>query len=33
MALHIVNHPMVQHKLTLMRKKQTSTHDFRELLK
>lgn len=33
MALHIVNHPMVQHKLTLMRKKQTSTHDFRALLK
>ena len=33
MALHIVNHPLVQHKLTLMRKKETSTHDFRELLK
>ena len=33
MALHIVNHPMVQHKLTLMRKKQTSTHDFRALLR
>ena len=33
MALHIVNHPMVQHKLTLMRRKETSTHDFRQLLK
>jgi len=33
MALHIINHPMVQHKLTLMRKKETSTRDFRELLK
>jgi len=33
MALHIINHPMVQHKLTLMRKKQTSTRDFRNLLR
>ena len=33
MALHIVNHPMVQHKLTLMRMKETSTRDFRELLR
>ena len=33
MALHIVNHPMVQHKLTLMRKKQTSSRDFRDLLR
>ena len=33
MALHIINHPLVQHKLTLMRKKETSAHDFRELLK
>mgnify|MGYP002621892836 CR=1 FL=1 len=33
MALHIVNHPMVQHKLTLMRKKQTSSRDFRALLR
>lgn len=33
MALHIINHPLVQHKLTLMRKKETSTHDFRDLLK
>lgn len=33
MALHIVNHPMVQHKLTILRKKETSTREFRELLK
>jgi len=33
MALHIINHPMVQHKLTLMRKKETSTRDFRNLLR
>ena len=33
MALHIINHPMVQHKLTIMRKKQTGTREFRELLK
>lgn len=30
--LHIVNHPMVQHKLTLMRDKNTGTKHFRELL-
>ena len=32
MALHIINHPMVQHKLTIMRKKETSTREFRGLL-
>ena len=31
--LHIVDHPLVQHKLTLMRCKETSTRYFRELLK
>lgn len=30
--LNIVDHPLVQHKLTLMRMKETSTRDFRELL-
>ena len=30
--LHIVDHPLVQHKLTLMRDKRTSTRDFRILL-
>jgi uracil phosphoribosyltransferase len=29
----VVDHPLVQHKLTLMRKKDTSTKTFRELLK
>lgn len=33
MALHLIDHPMVQHKLTLMRHKETSTMKFRELLK
>lgn len=33
MALHIIDHPLVQHKLTIMRKKETSTMKFRELLK
>ena len=33
MALHIVNHPLVLHKLSLMRDKDTSTNKFRELLK
>ena len=30
--LHIVDHPLIQHKLSLMRDKRTSTRDFRELL-
>ena len=33
MALHIVNHPLVLHKLSIMRNKETSTIRFRELLK
>ena len=33
MALHIVDHPLVQHKLSIMRNKETSTIRFRELLK
>ena len=32
LAVHIVDHPLVQHKLTLMRQKETGTKDFRELL-
>ena len=32
MALHIINHPLVQHKLSIMRKKETSTNKFRQLL-
>ena len=33
MALHIIDHPLDQHKLSLMRDKNTSTMKFRELLK
>ena len=33
MALHIIDHPLVQHKLSLMRNKETSTNKFRDLLK
>ena len=33
MSVHIIIHPLVQHKLSLMRDKQTSTNKFRELLK
>ena len=29
---HLVDHPLVQHKLTLMRKKEASTNSFRRLL-
>jgi len=29
--IHIINHPLVQHKLTIMRDKNTGTRDFREL--
>ena len=32
MALHIIDHPLVQHKLSIMRDKATSTMKFRELL-
>ena len=31
-TLHVIDHPLIQHKLTIMRKKDTSTKDFRELL-
>lgn len=33
MALFVTNHPLIQHKLTIMRKKETGTLEFRELLK
>ena len=29
----VVDHPLVQHKLTLMRRAETSTGDFRRLLR
>ena len=31
--LHIIDHPLVQHKLSIMRKRETSTNEFRELLR
>jgi len=31
--IHLINHPLVQHKLSIMRDKKTSSKDFRELLK
>jgi len=30
--VHLINHPLVQHKLTLMRRQDTSTKSFRELV-
>ena len=30
--VHLISHPLVQHKLTLMRKKEASTNSFRSLL-
>ncbi|TFZ04831.1 uracil phosphoribosyltransferase [Ramlibacter rhizophilus] len=32
MSVHVIDHPLVQHKLTLMRKKEASTNSFRRLL-
>lgn len=31
-SLHIINHPLITHKLTIMRRKDTGSKDFRELL-
>jgi len=31
-SVHVVDHPLVQHKLTLMRDKRRSTKGFRQLL-
>ena len=31
--LHVIDHPMVQHKLTILRQSSTGSKDFRELLK
>uniref|UniRef100_UPI00286E9803 uracil phosphoribosyltransferase n=1 Tax=Sphaerotilus sp. TaxID=2093942 RepID=UPI00286E9803 len=30
--VHLLNHPLIQHKLTLMRQKDRSTSSFRRLL-
>lgn len=32
MSVHIIDHPLVQHKLSIMRNKETSTAEFRKLL-
>lgn len=32
-GVHVISHPLVQHKLTLMRRKETSTASFRRLLR
>ncbi|MCI6282854.1 uracil phosphoribosyltransferase [Selenomonas sp.] len=32
LKVHLIDHPLIQHKLTLMREKETGTKDFRELL-
>ena len=31
-TFHVVNHPLIKHKLTIMREKETGSKDFRELL-
>ena len=31
-TLHVVDHPLIQHKLTIMRRKNTPSKDFRQLL-
>lgn len=32
-GIHIIDHPLIRHKLTLMRRKETTTGDFRRLLR
>ena len=32
-SVHILNHPLIQHKLTILRSKDTSVKDFRELVR
>ena len=32
-GIHLVDHPLVQHKITLMRRKEASTNSFRQLLR
>ena len=31
--VHLIDHPMIQHKLSIMREKETGSKDFREILK
>ena len=30
--LHVINHPLITHKLTIMRNKKTGSKEFRELV-
>ena len=32
MKVTVIDHPLIQHKLTIMRMKETGTKDFRQLL-
>ena len=32
MNINVVDHPLIQHKLTLMRRRETSTSTFRQLV-
>lgn len=32
MSFQVINHPLIQHKLTIMRQKETGSKDFRILL-
>ena len=32
MSVHLIDHPLIQHKLSIMRDKETSTNKFRQLL-
>ena len=29
-TVHVIDHPMIQHKLTIMREQETGSKDFRE---
>ncbi|MCB6955629.1 uracil phosphoribosyltransferase, partial [Dorea longicatena] len=31
-TVHVINHPLIQHKLTYIRDKHTGTKEFRELV-
>ena len=31
-TLHVLNHPLIQHKLSILRDKETSVKEFRELV-
>jgi len=33
LQVHVISHPLVRHKLTMMRRRETSTEEFRQLLR